>query len=78
MATARSFLTGRPVSGWERLVWHSIHLVFVGAFVLTLVVVFALLCRWLLNQERRRRKGGGPVLLSPTGYPIGHPATSGF
>ena len=61
-------LDRRSSWGWEDVVWRSIHLVFVGALVFTLVVVFALVCRWYLGQERKR--GGGRVLLSPTGYPI--------
>jgi hypothetical protein len=67
-------LLARAGWGWEHLVWRSIHLIFVGALVLTLVVVFALACRWYLRQGRRRKKGGGPTLLSPTGYPIAAPA----
>ena len=71
---AAAMFTGRAAPAWERLFWHSIHLVFVGALVLTLIVVFALMCRWYVNQERRKR-GGNRVVLSPTGYPAGYPAT---
>ena len=71
---AAALFTGRAAPAWERLFWRSIHLVLVGALVLTLIVVFALLCRWYVNQERRKR-GGGRVVLSPTGYPAGYPAT---
>lgn len=74
---ASALWAGRAAPGWERIVWHSIHLIFVGAFVLTVIVVFALVCRWFLRQERRRRRGGGPLQLSPTGYPLGRPATGG-
>lgn len=67
--------SSRRPTGWEGLIWHSVHLVFVGALVLTLIVVFALICRWYVNQERRRRRRGGRAVLSPTGYPLGYPAT---
>lgn len=71
-------LAGHRSPAWENPIWHSIHLLLVGALVLTLTVIFALLCRWYVNQERRKRRGGGPVVLSPTGYPRGYPATGGL
>jgi hypothetical protein len=68
----------RRPSGWEGELWHSVHLVLVGALVLTLIVVFAIVCRWYVDREQRRRRGRAPGFLSPTGYPMGHPATGGF
>lgn len=68
---------------WHNLtqfIHHTVHLLTVVSVVLVFVVAFAPLCRWLLREERRRKKGGGPmrVYLSPTGYPLGRLATGGL